>query len=83
MVNITHFLVSNPVENVPLSCAVVLHFGLFRAKVQPCFASHILWKWTPKVGDKDLSCYILNFVEIALTGIPIGIIYSIQRVLLK
>ena len=59
MVNMNRFLVSNPVENVPLSCTVVLPFGLFQTKILPCFAGHILWKWTPKVGDKDLSCYLL------------------------
>jgi hypothetical protein len=46
-------LISNPVENESLCCTVVLPFGIILAKVQPCFASTISWKWTTKVGDRN------------------------------
>ena len=52
MVNTGSLLVSNPVENESLCCTVVLPFGIILAKVQPCFASTISWKWTIKVGDR-------------------------------
>ena len=45
-------MISNPVENESLCCTVVLPFGIILAKVQPCFASTISWKWTNKVSDR-------------------------------